>query len=71
MPPPTDRHLDQAVEGVVGAWIPDEIVMRYVDDELPWSWRIPVRVGVILSPQLRRRVRGWRKLSTDVQALRR
>jgi len=43
--------------------------MRYVDDELPWFWRIPVRAGVILSPQLRRRICAWRRMSSDVTAL--
>jgi hypothetical protein len=52
------------------SWISDEVVMRFVDDELPWVWRIPVRAGVILSPGLRARVRMWRSLSTDVAALR-
>ena len=51
------------------SWVPAEVVMRYVDEELPWFWRIPVRAGVILSPRLRRRVRGWRRLSTEVAAL--
>ena len=48
------------------SWVPDEVVMRYVDDELPWFWRIPVRTGVILSSRFRHRVRAWRRLLTLV-----
>ena len=43
--------------------------MRYVDDELPWFWRIPVRAGVILSPRLRHRVHLWRRFSNKMSEL--
>lgn len=52
------------------ARIPEHIVMQYVDDELPWYWRVPVRAGVILSPGLRHQVRVWRGLSAEVKTLR-
>ena len=51
------------------SYVPDHVVMRYVDDELPWFWRIPVRAGDILSPRLRHRVQSWRRFSTEVSAL--
>jgi hypothetical protein len=51
------------------AWVPEQVVMRYVDDELPWYWRVPVRAGVILSPRLRHRVRLWRSLTNQLTEL--
>ena len=51
------------------ARVPDQIVMRYVDDELPWYWRVPVRAGVILSPEMRDRVRTWRSLTNQLAYL--
>ena len=41
---------------ILGFWISDEVVMRYVDEELPWFLRIPVRAVVLLSPVFRRRM---------------
>ena len=49
--------------------IPDEVVMRYTDGELPWSLWIPLRVALLLSPRLRRRVREWRRFSATVREL--
>jgi len=54
---------------VMCSWIPDEVVIRYVDAELPWGWRITMRAGVVLSPQLRHRIRAWRIFSAKVRAL--
>lgn len=38
--------------------------MRHVDDELPGSWRILMRAGVLLSPRLRARILTWRRLTS-------
>ena len=51
------------------SWVPDDVVMRYVDDEPTWYWRIAVRAGVILSPRLRHRVHSWRRFSMKMSAL--
>lgn len=49
--------------------VPDLLVMRYTDDELPRYWRTLLRAGVILSPGLRHRVQSWRKFSLAVTDL--
>ena len=49
--------------------IPDDVVMRYVDDELPWSLRIPFRAALLLSPRLRQRIREWRLLSASLREI--
>ena len=54
---------------MLGSLIPDLVVMRYVDDELPWLLWIPVRAAVLLSPRLRRRVRTWQRISDIVKEL--
>ena len=30
--------------------IPDDVVMRHADGELPWPLRIPLRAALLLSP---------------------
>ena len=49
--------------------IPDDVVMRYVDGELPWSLRLPLRAALLLSPRLRQRIREWRLLSASLREL--
>jgi len=51
------------------SFVPAHVVMQYVDDELPWFWRILVRAGIILSPRLRHRVHSWRRFATKMGAL--
>ena len=51
---------------MLGYRIPDVVVMRYADGELPWIQRIPLRGALLLSPRLRQRVRNWRLFSRTV-----
>ena len=60
---------DMAGGLVFAPWTLDELAMRYVDDELPWFLRIPVRAGVLLSPRFRGRVHEWRRFSDAVAEL--
>ncbi len=43
--------------------------MRYADEELPWYLRIPIRAALVLSPQLRQRVRNWQRFSATTKEL--
>jgi hypothetical protein len=43
--------------------------MRYADGELPWYLRIPISAALLLSPELRRRVRNWRRFSVTTKEL--
>ena len=43
--------------------------MRYVDGELSWSLRLPLRAALLLSPRLRQRIREWRLLSASLREI--
>ena len=63
------RTVATRAQVMLGSCVSDVVLMRYVDDELPWVLRIPVRAAIMLSPRLRRRVVVWRKLSHIVASL--
>ena len=54
---------------MLGLRIPDEVVMRYADGELPWSLRISLGAALLLSPHLRQRIREWRRFSATLREL--
>ena len=54
---------------MLGSRIPDLVVMRYADGELPWALRIPLWAALLLSPRLRQRIREWRRFSATVRKL--
>ena len=54
---------------MLGSRIPDEVVMRYADGELPLYLQIPIRAALVLSPRLRQRVRNWRRFSATTREL--
>ena len=49
--------------------MPDDLVMRYADGELPWSLRILLRAALLLSPRLRHRIREWRRFPATLREL--
>ena len=54
---------------MLGSRIPDDVVMRYADGELPWSLRIPLWAALLLSPRLRQRIRECRRFSATLRDL--
>ena len=54
---------------MLGPRIPDEVVMRYADGELPWPLRLPLGSALLLSPRLRQRIREWRRFSATLREL--